>query len=64
MDITTPSMEMGTLKATGMEISVTVASPMDSHSDKIAVGVGVGGEVVAIIGVILSYLQLSNFKKE
>lgn len=55
---------MGTLKATGMEISVTVASPMDSHSDKIAVGVGVGGEVVAIIGVILSYLQLSNFKKE
>jgi hypothetical protein len=56
MEITTPSMGMGTFKATGMEISVTVAFPMDSHSDKIAVGVGVGGEVVVIIGAILSYL--------
>lgn len=55
---------MGALKATGTEISVTVASPMDSHSDKITVGVGVGGEIVAIIEAILSYLRLSNFRRE
>lgn len=34
-----------------------------SRSDKIAIGVGVGGGVVAIIGVVLTYFQLRNRKR-
>lgn len=34
-----------------------------SRSDKIAIGVGVGGGVVAIIGIVLTFFQLRNRKR-